>query len=503
MNLINKTFVTITDKIKGDSLKARASRGAIILTVATFIERLMRLVRNMVLARLLAPEDFGLMAIVMAVLTCIEAFTDVGVRQSVIQNKAGAKAEYLNIAWWFQAVRGLGLFVIAFLGAPAICSFYDKPELLGMLRVSIMVVLFSGLISPRLFVLEKEFRFLKVAFLVHGSALLGALLTISLALYMQNVWVLVIGYVGQSVLTCFLSHVLCPFRPNFTIDRNSFNEILRFCRRMLGLSFLTVVSLQTDVFVLGKLVPTAQVGMYALALSLALQPVGMFGQTINRVLLPAFAEKQDDRKFLRHATLKLIRTMVAIGVPLVAIIAIFAGYILSVVYGSRYAAVAVPFGILCASQLFRIQACILAVLFLATGQPHLQRRYVILLAALIIGLIYPGVVLFGLAGAAGVILLANAIGLFMQVMWIREQIGLRFLDYACCWLPGLLGCTVVLATAGLMQLFGVQSLFCNIAVVGLSCIPACVIATFLLKPKYSRTYDSRKNVEKLQCSSSA
>jgi O-antigen/teichoic acid export membrane protein len=358
------------------------------------------------------------------------------------------------------------------------------------------------LISPRLFVLEKEFRFLKVAFLVHGSALLGALLTISLALYMQNAWVLVIGYVGQSVLTCFLSHVLCPFRPNFTIDRNSLNELLWFCRRMFGLSFLTIVSLQTDVFVLGKLVPTAQVGMYALALSLAVQPVGMFGQTISRVLLPAFAEKQDNKQSLRHAMLKLIRATVVLGVPLVAIAAMFAGSILSVVYGSRYAAVAVPFGILCFSQLFRIQACILAVVFLATGQPQLQRRYVIILAALIIGLIYPGVVLFDLAGAAGVILLANAIGVFMQVMWIREQIGLRFLDYAYCWLPGLLGCTVVLASAGVMRLFGVQSLFYNVAVVGLSCIPACVIATLLLKPKYSRTCESRKTVEKLEYSSS-
>lgn len=420
--------------MRGTGLRAKSARGVMVLTIATFIERLMRLVRNMVLARLLAPEDFGLMAIVMAVLVCMQAFTDVGVRQAIIQNKAGAKAEYLNIAWWFQVVRGLGLFVIAFLGAPAICSFYDKPELLGLLRVSIMVVIFSGLTSPHLFVLEKEFRFLKVVFLVHGSALLGALLTISLALYMQNAWVLVIGYVSQSVLTCFLSHVLCPFRPNFTIDRNSLNELLRFCRRMLGLSFLTIVSLQTDVFVLGKLVPTAQVGMYALALSLAMQPTGVFGQTISRVLLPAFAEKQDDPKSLRHAMLKLIRATVVLGVPLVAIAAIFAGSILSVVYGPRYAAVAVPFGILCAAQLFRMQACILAQIFLATGQPHLQRRHVILLAALMIGLIYPGVVLFGLAGAAGVILLSNTIALCAQIIWMGKVIDLRFKEFVFCWL---------------------------------------------------------------------
>jgi len=433
---LSKAILGLTSQVRGKHLKARAARGGMVLAVAAFIERLTRLVRNMVLARLLAPEDFGLMAIVIAVSAGLQTFTDVGVQQSVIQNKAGANAEYLNVAWWFQAVRGLGLFVIALLGAPAICTFYDKPELLGILRISFMAVLFSGLTSPCLFVLEKEFRFLKVVFCVHGSVVLGDLLTISLALYMENVWVLVIGYVGQSVLTCFLSHILCPFRPHFTIDRTCLNELWRFCGQMLGLSFLTIVSLQTDVFVLAKLAPTAQVGMYALALSLAMQPGGVFGQTISRVLLPAFAEKQDDRRFLRHATLKLIRATVVLGVPLVTIAAMFAGTILSVVYGSKYAAVAVPFAILCASQLFRIQANILAMIFLATGQPHLNRRYVTLLAALVIGLIYPGVVLFGLAGAAGVILLANAIAVCVQVMWIREQIGLRFLEYVRCWLPG-------------------------------------------------------------------
>ncbi|MBA7646896.1 Lipopolysaccharide biosynthesis protein WzxC [subsurface metagenome] len=332
-------------------------------------------------------------------------------------------------------VRGIGLFIIALLVAPAICRFYDKPELLNLLRVSFLSALFFGVTSPRVFVLEKEFRFIKAALLIQGSTLLGTLITVGLAFYMRSVWCLVIGRVSEGLLRCVLSFVFCQFWPKFSIDRTSLEQLLRFCRGMLGLSFLTIVALQTDVFVLAKLLPTEQVGMYALALALAQQPAGMFSQTIGRVLLPAFAKKQDDKQSICRAALKMIRATVVFGVPLIAFAAIFAGPILSVVYGSRYAAVAVPFGILCASMLFRVQGSILATIFLATGQPHLHRRFVTLLVALIIVLIYPGVVLFGLAGAAGVLLLANATAVFMQVIWMREQIGLRFEEYVFCWLP--------------------------------------------------------------------
>ena len=84
MNLINKTFVTITDKIKGDSLKARSARGAAVLGIGTVAGRGTRFVRNMILARILAPDEFGLMAIIMVAAMAFEAFTEVGIKQSVI-----------------------------------------------------------------------------------------------------------------------------------------------------------------------------------------------------------------------------------------------------------------------------------------------------------------------------------------------------------------------------------------------------------------------------------
>lgn len=439
MHLSKRLTSPILDRLRGSSLGARSSRGVVALGVGTVAERVLRLVRNMILARLLAPEDFGLMAIVMAVIMLMEALTDVGVAKSVIQNKSGATKEYLNIAWWFQSVRGLGLTLLMVLSAPLICRFYEKPELLNLLRISFLSLLFAGFASPRIFVLEKEFKFVTYVFLFQGCALFGTLLTIGLAFFIRNAWVLVLGLLGGAVLGCLLSYIVCPFRPSFNFDRGSLNELLQFCRRMIGLSFLTVVALQTDIFFIGKLMPMEEVGMYVMALALAQQPASIFVRTIGRVLLPTFSKKQDDKPYLCRTVLKVIRATIMIGVPVMALAAIFARTILSVVYGSEYGAVALPFGILCFYMLFSLQGAILSNIYLAIGRPHLHRRYVLLLAFLIISLMYPGIKWFGLAGASGVLLLSNSVAVCMQVVWMRDVIGLRFKSYAQCWLPVLSG----------------------------------------------------------------
>jgi PST family polysaccharide transporter/lipopolysaccharide exporter len=420
---------------QGSSLKARSARGALILAIGTFFERGMGLVRNMILARLLAPKDFGLMAIVLSILTVLDSFTDIGVRLSIIQNPDGNKKEYLNIAWWVQVVRAAGLFIAAFLIAPAICRFYGKPELLNLLRVSFLVVIFGGFTSPCLYLLDKELRFVKALFLVQGTSLIGTATAIILAFYMQNVWILVIAQLVQTGLQCLLSHILCPFRPMFNIDRRYLKEILSFGRGMVGLSFLTVLSLQTDVFVLGKLLPSEQVGMYALALSLAQQPVLFFSRTIGRVLLPVFAEKQDDKRALCSAVVRMLKSILLFGVPLSVVAVLGSKAILSVIYGAQYSVVAVPFALLCFAMLFYAQAIVLSSVYFAVGKPHLHRRYLILLLFLMLSLIYPGIKLFGLAGAAGVLLFSHTIAVFMQVVWMKKVIGLRFPDYMFCWVP--------------------------------------------------------------------
>ena len=179
LNLFGRYF-------KGDTLKARSSRGTLILTIGMGTERAMRLVRNMILARLLAPDSFGLMGIILAAITVMDSFSDIGIGQSIIQNKDGKDFDYLNAAWWVGAFRGIALYIVGFLAAPLICRFYEEPQLLWLLRFTFTAALFNGFMSPRVFVLRKEFKFIKSTLLLQGSDLFGSFVSIGLTDYAER-----------------------------------------------------------------------------------------------------------------------------------------------------------------------------------------------------------------------------------------------------------------------------------------------------------------------------
>lgn len=414
------------------STKTKAIRGLASLTTGTMIGRGLRFVRNMILVRLLAEELFGVMGIVLAATIAFESLSEVGVQQSIIQNKNGDDPEYMNIAWWFQFIRGSVLFMVGYLAAPWIGSFYGNPEISRLLRVSFVALLFRGLVSPRTYALEKEYRFGFLMFIVQGSSILGTVATIVLAFMTKSVWALIVGYVAEAVALCLISHILVPFRPRFRVNREYLAELLRFARGMFGLPFLTMITWQTDVFMLGKLLPATQLGllgMYVMAVRLADQPAWAFSQIFGRVLLPAFAEGQESREILRRRVRRVIRITLMISLPLVAVATLGAKPIISLVYTTKYAAVSIPFAILCITMFIKTQAAILTTIFLAVGQPHLQRRYGVFLAVCVICLMYPGITLFGVTGAASVLLLSNLIAICFQVVWVGNIVDLRFRDY--------------------------------------------------------------------------
>lgn len=450
----------ISDKINvvfGTGLQAKSAQGAIVLGIGTGIERLIRFARNMILARILAPEDFGCMAIILATSSIFEAFSDVGIKQSIVHHKDGAKYEYLNLAWWFQSFRGLILFSIAFVIAPWIGTFYDNPELALFLRVAYSAVIFNGLISPMSHVLQKELRFSRLMIIEQGGAIIGTILAVVLALAIRNMWALVIGFTAEAISRCILSYLLCPFRPKFKVDNNSLHEVLKYVKGMIGISFFTIVSMQFDVFVLGKVMPADQVGMYVLALILSQQPVRMFSRIIGVVLLPMFAKKQHDKKTLCSSFLKINKSIILFGVPFVAFAAIFAHLILLVIYGERYTAVAIPFRIMCVLILIRMLKTILGTMYLALGKPHLHRRFVLLMAVTILVAMYPGVKLFGLIGAACVLMLADLICLVLHISGMPELIGLRIKDYLSCWLPCIWLLPIMLLPIVIVRMIGITS----------------------------------------------
>ena len=444
---MKRKISAISDQFRGDDLKARCARSSVVLGTGAFIAKFLGFGSKVILTRLLAPEAMGLMVLIISLTALFEALTEVGIKQSVIQNKKGAQREYLNMAWWFQSLRGIGLYAVAFIVAPWICQFYfDKPELLAlhtkaelvtMVRVAFLAYLFYGFVSPRIHVLEREFKFGKSVLIKQGSWILGTILTIILAFTMRNVWAIVIGHVSSTLLVCMFSFIVCPFRPAIKYDRESFQELYGFARGVLGIPILTYFVFNIDVLMAGKLVSADLVGMYGMALVLARAPLDLFGRIVNPLLLPAFAEKQDNYDTLCEAVLRLTRIITSIGIPMIVLAIMFSETIISTVFGEQYQAVALPFSLLCIYALFIMIGLILCGVFYGIGRPEKQRISILINAVVLALFIYPSVRLFNVAGSAAILLIANFIALCFQFNLIRKTIGLKTYNFVISCFPGI------------------------------------------------------------------
>jgi len=455
--MIRKTISETLGQIRGTGLKAKSARAVMTLGVGTFAGNGMKFVRRMILARLLAPSEIGTMAIVVSVSTGFEALTEVGIKQAVIQNKLGADSDYLNVAWWMQVVRGCALFLVAFLSAPWLSSLYDKPELLNLLQICFLAILLRGLVSPGAYVLEKQYKFGRAVLLTQGSAVLGVIVTIGLAWAMRNVWALVIGFVAEMAVLCLSSFVLAPILPRFKIHRESFGELMKYARGMFGLPIFAFISFQTPILVLAKVVPDVQVGLYSYAAVLAYFPIELFSKMVTPILLPAFSEKQDDKDDLCRCLVKTSMWASFLAIPLIAFMVCCARELLLLAYTPQYAAMAAPFALQCLLVLQRTQGMILTSTYLALAKPHLHRRFAVLRAVTIVGLIYPASLSFGPLGAAAVMVLGDCVHLSFQVIGCRKTVGLKPGLYFRSYIPGLALALPVVAIVGSLRLFGVDS----------------------------------------------
>jgi len=454
---IRNTISNTLGQIGGAGLRAKSARAVMTLGVGTFAGNGMKFVRRMILARLLAPSEIGTMAIVMSLSTAFEALTEVGIKQAVIQNKRGADSDYLNVAWWMQVVRGCFLFLIAILSAPWLSSLYDKPELLSLLQICFLAILLRGFVSPRAYVLEKQYKFGRAVLLTQGSAVLGVIVTIGLALAIRNVWALVIGFVAEMAILCLSSFILVPLRPRFKIHRESLGELMKYARGMFGLPIFAFISFQAPILVLGKVIPDVQLGLYSYAAVLAYFPIELYSKIITPVLLPAFCEKQDDKDDLCRCILRTARWTASLVIPLIAFMVCCASELLLLAYTPQYTAMAAPFALLSLLVLQRTQGMILTSTYLALGKPHLHRRFAVLRAVTIVGLIYPASLSFGPLGAAAVMIFGNCVHLSAQVLGCRKTVGLEPSLYIRSYVPGLVLALPVIATVGFLRLFEIDS----------------------------------------------
>jgi O-antigen/teichoic acid export membrane protein len=394
------------DEPEGAPATSRSMRGAVLRgSAVTFVgygaSMVVRLASNVIVTRLLVPGDFGLMALVNVFLIGLTMLSDVGIGPSIIQNPRGDEPTFLNTAWTVQLVRGGLIWLASCAVAMPVATFYEKPELLQLIPVAGLAAAITGAESTRLFTLNRHLALGRITILELASQALGSAVSIGASWAWHSVWALVAGGVAGALAKTVLSHVALPGiknRPAWEAEARA--SLFGFGRWIFVSTAITYLSGQSDRLVLGKLISTESLGIYATAATLAALPSQVVNQLSGRVFYPAVARmmagERGDLTAIRDARARLL----LLAAPFFGLGIALVGPIASILYDRRYDGVGVIATALSIATWLNAVSLSYGVVLLAAGHPKFISFGTAAKTALFAALVWPITRRFGVTGAA-------------------------------------------------------------------------------------------------------
>lgn len=319
------------------------------------VVQFLRLLNNVILARLLAPQILGLMAIVNAIRTGVELLSDVGILQNIVSNQQGDQPTFYNTAWTMQALRGILLAAACLVLAVPLAHFFNYPELAAILPVASLFFIFTGFDSTGRGLAQKQLKVARVSLFEIAIVLVALIAQIALALITPTVWALVVGGVINGGVTMIASYLFIPgIRHRIMIDPDSARQLLRFGRWIFFSSIIYFFAMNFDRLYFAKHISLSQLGVYGIARSLADIISGFVMRAGSSVLYPTVAAAGLAPLDLRRRLLKGRRTLLAAGAIGVGLFLGFAPVIIGVLYDRRYSEAAVILPVLCIGVWFGI-----------------------------------------------------------------------------------------------------------------------------------------------------
>jgi len=381
-----------------NSIQEKAKKGAIWVIFGVGASQILRFINNLILARLLAPELFGLMAIVNTILIGLNLFSDTGLIYNIVQHKDGDKPEFYNTAWTIQVVRGWTLWIICLGLAWPMASFYEEPRLLWLLPVCGLTTVIEGFRSTAIPLLKRNLSLAKETRFDASMLSIAMVFRIVWALISPTVWALVGGQILGSLVKTVRSFWLMPEIKNRILwNRQAAKDIFSSGRWIFLSTALTFMANQADRLILGKLLGFELLGVYGIAFIMSDIPRLLITKLGNSIIFPLISIYQEQsRGVLRQKILKMRLLMLLASAIALPPLVVLGDIIIHTLYDERYEAAGWMFSVfalaLWPTLLYRIgMPCLLGIGKPMYGTAGNLVRVIILVVGLPLGFQYLGV----------------------------------------------------------------------------------------------------------------
>ncbi|HKP54316.1 MAG TPA: lipopolysaccharide biosynthesis protein [Chloroflexia bacterium] len=435
------------------SLGKQAAQGAAWNYAAFLVSKGLLFVATLILARLLTPEEFGLVGMALLVITVLEIFRDFGIGAALIYRQGEEEREAAaNVAFWLSASIGIALFTLNWFLAPVTVQFFKtgnpaRAELMAtLLRVLGFSLLFASLGSTHDALLQKEINYRRRMVPEVGRTLVKGTLSVVLALIGWGVWSLVIGQVVGEGIATILLWATSKWRPRRVLDRSLLRPMAGYGSQIMMSNGLGTMVADIDYFIIARLLGEAALGLYTLAFRIPEMIISNLSRAVSAVAFPVAARLQADLPAMREAYLRMQHYMLLILAPLGFGLAAATPTIMHALFQARWDP-AIP-----VMQLLSVYMVLGAishwpgVVYKAVGRPGILNTLSFVKLSLLVPVLWTGAAIASIEGVAWGQVIVQSVGIAIDMVVIARFVNISVTsNLRAIWPP--FGAAIVMALA--------------------------------------------------------
>lgn len=347
-------------------LKGRSVRGGGITLLSQIVKFVLHMASTMVLARLLTPQDYGLVAMTTAIIGFAALFKDLGLSAATIQQKE-VTHQQVSALFWINLAISISIATVLCALAPLISLFYNESRLTLLTCVLATTFIFSGLTIQHQALLRRQMKFMILGGVEIGSIAVGVVGAIVMAKSGMGYWALVGLPFFSAVTNAILVWCLCSWRPVYTKSGDGIRKMLKFGGHITGFNLINYFSRNLDNILLGKFWGAEALGLYSKAYSIMMLPIQHIRGPLESVAMPALSRMQDDPGRYCRYYLKLIEIIAFLSMPLMVFLFVCAEDVILLLLGPNWSGASNIFKVLCLAAFVQPVASTRGLVLLSLG----------------------------------------------------------------------------------------------------------------------------------------
>lgn len=376
------------------------------------VTRGLGVISTLILARVLVPQDFGIVAIATTYVAAFDSVSSVGLQEAILRTD-GAEERLHDTAFTLAIGRGVINGALVALSAPFAASFFNEPRITPVLFVLAVLTVLEGFENIGVVDFRRQMRFDKDFQLFLLPRLVAVVVTIGCALMFKSYWGLVIGITAQRLVRLAATYLLHPYRPNFSIM--GWRQIFSFSFWTWASSLATLARDRCWTMVIGRFFDSASVGIFTMASEIGMLPISEFMYPICRALFAGFSLARQQGSSLGPAFVRTIGVVALVALPAAIGISAVGNYVVDVALGSKWGNTVIIMQIVSASSPFYLLTAVGGTIMNAAG--NIRNNFWIIAASAVVGIV-GSVVMAEQFGMVGVALATALLMIFEGILFL-------------------------------------------------------------------------------------